>query len=158
ISSPSLRSVCLPPDAAVEEGAGSDAVISLVAPPHWVLLLRDAPTSQHAVWEGASSEITSSVAAPPVVSILAVPAAVHPDPLECDLHPYMVAADPATGLLPHIARWPMVGFNLDAPRTGRAASWWCAASSPPPLPSIRARAWRLINMARRSSVVMLRWR
>ncbi|CAN6176943.1 unnamed protein product [Urochloa humidicola] len=86
------------------------------------------------------------------------PWALHPDPLECDLHPYMVAADPATGLLPHIARWPMVGFNLDATRTGRAASWWCAASSPPPPPSIRARVWRLINMARRSSVVMLRWR
>ncbi|CAN6347750.1 unnamed protein product [Urochloa humidicola] len=111
--------------AAAEEGAGPDISASLVAPPRWFLLLRDAPASQHAAaaeveGEGPDPEVTASLVAPPGVSILAVPAALHPDPLECDLPPYVVAADPAAGLLLHIARWPMVGFDLDASpdRTG----------------------------------------
>ncbi|CAN6356136.1 unnamed protein product [Urochloa humidicola] len=108
--------------AAGEQGAGPDIAASLVAPPRWFLLLRDAPARQHAAGEGegAGPEVTASLVAPPGVSILAVPAALHPDPLECDLHPYVVAADPAAGLLLHIARWPIVGFDLDASpdRTG----------------------------------------
>ncbi|CAN6342929.1 unnamed protein product [Urochloa humidicola] len=110
--------------AAGEQGAGPDIAASLVAPPRWFLLLRDAPARQHAAGEGAGAgagpEVTATLVAPPGVSILAVPAALHPDPLECDLHPYVVAADPAAGLLLHIARWPMVGFDLDASpdRTG----------------------------------------
>ncbi|TVU11444.1 hypothetical protein EJB05_45048, partial [Eragrostis curvula] len=88
-------------------------------PPPWVILGRVARVEHDSVEE--PGELSVELALPPGISILTVPRSLHPNPnyADADKHPYVVAADPAAGLLLlHVSEWPFIGFDLDKDPVG----------------------------------------